>query len=142
MAESSGAASTHWSHDDDPNRRALASVDAVHDSDPTILNEPVARLRRFIRFRRRLYYTVLAPFSRLSRVSPLMVLVTGAAALIGAVIAVVSGAPALLVGVLLYWAIGGLSYHALSVRLASLMYDAARSVDIKSGDVLEAWKAE
>ena len=125
MAESSGAASTDWSHDDDPNRRALASVDAVHDSDPTILNEPVARLRRFIRFRRPLYYTVLAPFSRLSRVSPLMVLVTGAAALIGAVIAVVSGAPALLVGVLLYWAIGGLSYHALSVSSSNRASSAA-----------------
>jgi len=142
MPESPESVPIDWSGDDDPNRRALVSVDAVHDADPANLNEQVARLGEFIRFRRRLYYTVLAPFSQLSRFSPLLVLVSAAAAMTGAVIVLLSGLSVVLVAVLLYWGIGGLTYHALSVRLASLIYEAARSVDLKSGDVLEAWKAD
>lgn len=142
MSESPESVPTDWSGDDDPNRRALVSVDAVHDADPAGLNDEVARLRQFIRIRRPLYYTVLAPFAQLSRFSPLLVVVSGAAAITGAVIVLVAGLPVVLFAVLLYWGIGGLTYHALSVRLASLLYEAARSVDLKSADVLEAWKAD
>lgn len=142
MSESPEFVPTDWSGDDDPNRRALVSVDAVHDADPADLNDEVARLRQFIRIRRPLYYTVLAPFAQLSRFSPLLVLVSSAAAVIGAVIAILSGSSALTVGLFWYWGLGGLGYHALSVRLASLLYEAARSVDLESADVLEAWKAD
>jgi hypothetical protein len=142
MTDNSGSAPPEWSRDDDPSRRALASVDTVHDADPATLNEPVARLRRFIRIRRPLYYTILAPFGRLSRVSPLLVLLSGAAALIGAVIAMLVGSSPFLIALLWYWGLGGLFFHALSVRLAMLLYDAARSVGLTSGDVLDAWKAD
>jgi len=142
MSESPESVPTDWSRDDDPNRRALVSVDAIHDADPAHLNEQVARLRQFIRFRRPLYYTVLAPFGQLSRFSPLLVLVSGALAITGAVIVLLAGLSVVLVAVLLYWGIGALSYHAMSVRLASLLYEASRSVDLKSADVLEAWKAD
>ena len=124
----------------DPNRAALASIDAVHDADPSILNEPVARLRRFVRIRRPLYYSVLAPFGWLSQRSALAVLLTGVAAAVGALVAIVQGAPVLVTGCLLYWAVGAIVYHALSVRLASLMYEAAASVGLTGGDVLTMWK--
>ena len=141
MSESPESVPTDWSRDDDPNRRALVSVDAVHDADPAHLNEQVARLRQFIRFRRPLYYTVLAPFGQLSRFSPLLVLVSSAAAVIGGLIAILVGSSALTIGLLWYWGLGGLVYYALSVRLAVPLSDAAHSVDLKSADVLEAWKA-
>jgi hypothetical protein len=142
MSESPESVPTDWSGDDDPNRRALVSVDAVHDADPANLNEEVARLRQLIRFRRPLYYSILAPFGQLSRFSPLLVLVSSAAAVIGAVIAILAGSSSLIIGLLWYWGLGGLGYHALSVRLAMLLSDAARSVGLRSADVLEAWKAD
>ena len=55
-------------------------------------------------------------------------------------LAVRTRAPPWAVLLLLYWAIGGITYHALSVRLASLMYEAAASVGLKGGDVLAWWK--
>lgn len=124
----------------DPNRLALASIDAVHDADPATLNEPVARLGRFVRIRRPLYHSVLAPFGWLSQRSPLAVLVTGSLAAIGALVSLAIGGPLLATGLLLYWAVGGIAYHALSVRLASLMYEAAASVGLTGGDVLAMWK--
>lgn len=124
----------------DPNRAALTSIDAVHDADPATLNEPVARLRRFVRIRRPLYYSVLAPFGWLSRRSALAVLVTGFLAAVGVIAAILVGAPLFVIGLLAYWAAGALAYHALSVRLASLMYEAAASVGLTGGDVLEMWR--
>ncbi len=123
-----------------PSRRALESIDAVHSADPATLNEPVARLRRFVRIRRPLYYSILAPIGLLSRVSPLLVLLTGGLAVLGAIAATFAGAPLLLIAVLMYWGFGSLSYHALSVRLAALMDEAAASVGLDSADVLAMWQ--
>ena len=123
-----------------PNQQALASVDAVIHADPAVLNEPVARLRRFVRLRRALYYTVLAPAAFLSRTSPLLVLMSGFLAAFATAGAVIAGSPPLLIALLGYWALAALSYHALSVRLAILMQDAAESVGWTRGDVLERWK--
>ena len=128
------------SRESDPNRQALASIDAVHNADPAVINEQVASLRRFVRIRRILYYTVLAPAAWVSRRSPLLVLLSGAAAVVGLAVAVLAGAPLLLTVALAYWAVAALSYHALSVRLASLIQDAAKSVGWESSDVLTKWK--
>ena len=125
---------------DDPNVRALASIDAVHAADPGPLNVPVARLRRFVRFRRPLYYSVLAPFGLVSRVSPLLVLLSGAAAVPGALLAILIGAPWPVAALLGYWAVGGLSYHALSVHLAELMNAAATSVGLTPDELLAMWR--
>ncbi len=140
MTEDSGFGRLDRLSEDDPNRRALESIDAVYAADPGPLNEPVARLRRFVRIRRPLYYSILAPFAGLSRLSPLLVLVSGAVAVIAVVVAIFVDAPALITGLLMYWSIGALSYHALSVRLAALMDDAATSVGISSADLLAIWK--
>jgi hypothetical protein len=140
MTDDTGSGQLDPVDERDPNRLALASIDAVHDADPATLNEPVASLRRFVRFRRPLYYSVLSPFGWLSRRSPLAVLVTGSLAVVGALVSLVVGAPPWAVLLLVYWAIGGITYHALSVRLASLMYEAAASVGLKGGDVLAMWK--
>lgn len=123
----------------DPNVRALDSIDAVHDADPELLNEPVARLRRFVRFRRPLYYSVLAPVSAISRISPLVVLVSGGAALVATVVALLGAWPPLVILALMYWSVAALAYHALSVRLAALMDDAAASVGLGGDDVLSRW---
>ncbi len=123
----------------DPNRRALESIDAVHAADPETLNEQVARLRRFIRIRRPLYYSILAPFGALSRLSTLLVLTTGAAALFGVPIAILAGAPGPVTGVLIYWGVGAAFYHLLSVLLSARMTDAATSVGLSSEDLLAMW---
>lgn len=120
---------------------ALRSIDAVYRANPAELNEQVARLRRFVRIRRPLYYSVLAPLSALSRLSPVLVLVVGALATIGAFVALFAAAPFPLILLLMYLAVGGLLYHALSVRLAALMDDAATSVGLSANDVLEWWKS-
>ncbi|MGI9647377.1 MAG: hypothetical protein ACR2OI_02545 [Acidimicrobiia bacterium] len=112
----------------------------MHDADPRHLNDDVARLRRFVRLRRLLYYSVLAPFAAISRISPLLVLIVGGAAAAGAVATILTGGPAWLVWALLFVGGGGLSYHALSVRLASLVYSAARSVGYSGQDVFSMWK--
>ncbi len=125
---------------DDPNRRALQSIDSVHSADPELLNSSVGRLRRFVRLRRPLYYSVLFPFAALSRLSTLLVLLTGAAAVIAGPVALLAHAPAVVSGLLMYWGAGALSYHALSVRLAALMNDAAVSVGLTSQELLTAWK--
>ena len=117
------------------------SIDAVHGADPAVINEQVARLRRFVRIRRPLYYSVLAPAAFLSRTSPLLVLVSGAAATIAALVALLLEAPPWVTFPLMYWAIAGLGYHALSMKLAALMDDAATSVGWKSADVLARWKS-
>lgn len=126
---------------DDPNRIALESIDAVHSAHPDALNGSVGRLRRFVRLRRPLYYSVLFPFAVLSRLSPLLVLLTGAVAAIASPIALLLHAPPAVSGLLMYWGVGALSYHALSVRLAALMNDAAVSVGLTAEELLEAWKA-
>jgi hypothetical protein len=126
--------------EDDPNRLALASIDTVHSADPRYLNEPVARLHRFVRLRRPLYYSVLAPFGFLSRASALLVLLSGVAALVGALVAILSGVPWPITALLVYWSVGALSYHALSVRLAALMSDAAASVGLKADQLLAMWR--
>lgn len=125
----------------DPNQQALSSIDAVHSADPAVINEQVARLRRFVRIRRVLYYSVLAPAAFLSRVSPLLVLLSGAAATIGALVALWREAPPVVTFPLMYWALAGLGYHAMSMRLAALMDDAATSVGLKSADILARWKS-
>lgn len=125
----------------DPNQQALQSIDAIYHADPAPLNEPVTRLRRFVRFRRPLYYSVLFPFAALSRISALLVLLTGAAAAIASPVALVAQVPPVLSGLLMYWGLGGLSYHALSVRLAALMSDAAFSVGETADDLLTRWQA-
>jgi hypothetical protein len=75
-----------------------------------------------------LYYSVLAPAAFLSRFSPLLVLISGAGAVVGAFIALFADAPSLVVYAMMYWAVAALSYHALSVRMAALVEDAATSV--------------
>lgn len=125
----------------DPNRQALRSIDALHDADPGPLNEELARLRRFVRFRRLLYYSVLAPFAALSRLSPLLVLVLGGVGVAGTLVTLLAGGPQWQAWALLYLGAGGLSYHALSVRLAALVGEAAGSVDLSSEDVFGMWKA-
>ena len=115
------------------------SIDAVHDADPAVINEQVARLRRFVRIRRPLYYSVLAPAAYVSRRSPLMVLLSGGLATIGVLVAALAGAPFVVTLALMYWAVAAISYHAMSVRLASLIYDAAKSVGWDSADVLARW---
>ena len=124
----------------DPNLRALRSIDAVYSADAAELNEQLIRLRRFVRIRRPLYYSVLLPASALSRISPLLVLISGAVAVIGFFIALFAAAPPIVIFLLMYWAIAALLYHALSVRLAALMDDAATSVGLTSADVLAMWK--
>lgn len=123
----------------DPNVLALESIDAVHDADPRLLNEQVLRLRRFVRIRRPIYYTVLAPASAMSRLSPLLVLVTAALATIGAFVALFVAAPPLVIFALMYWSVAGLLYHALSVRLAALVDDAATATGLEARDVLVRW---
>ena len=123
----------------DPDRLALRSIDAVHSANPEIVNEQVARLRRFVRIRRPLYYSVLAPFGTVGRFSPLLVLITGALAVVGTVVAGFMEAPGLVMGALMYWGLGGLLYHALSVRLAALIDDASTSVGLAASDVLAMW---
>ena len=126
---------------DDPNQQALQSIDAVYNADPDLLNGSVGRLRRFVRLRRPLYYSVLYPFAVLSRFSPLLVLVTGTVAAIASPVALLAHAPPVVSALLMYWGVGALSYHALSVRLAALMNDAAVSVGITADDLLARWKA-
>ncbi len=126
--------------DHDPKLRALASIDAVHAADPGPLNEQVRRLRRFVRIRRPLYYSVLGPFGALSRVSSVLVLASGVVAGIGVIIAIFVGAPAAVTGLLIYWSLGASLYHALSVRLAILMGEAAASVGLSPSDLLAEWK--
>jgi len=123
------------------NQQALRSIDAVHDADPQYLNDQVARLRRFVRFRRLLYYSVLAPFAVLSRISPLLVLIVGALGAAAVVATLLAGGSVPLAWALFYLGVGGLSYHVLSVRLAALVAEAARSVGLSSDDVFEMWKA-
>jgi hypothetical protein len=125
----------------DPNRQALHSISAVHDADPGQLNEDLARLRRFVRIRRLLYYSVLAPFAVLSRFSPLLVLVVGAIGVAGTLVTMLAGGPQWQAWALLYLGIGGLSYHAVSVRLAALVGEAAGSVDLSAEEVFEMWNA-
>jgi hypothetical protein len=126
---------------DDPNQRALRSIDAIYHADPAPLNGSVERLRRFVRLRRPLYYSVLFPFATLSRVSPLLVLLTGTAAVVASPLALLAHAPPVVSGLLMYWGIGALSYHAISVRLAALMNDAAVSVGSTADELLARWKA-
>jgi hypothetical protein len=126
---------------DGPNQLALQSIDAIYHADPHPLNAEVGRLRRFVRFRRPLYYSVLFPFAALSRVSAVLVLVTAALAAVASPIALIVQAPPVVSGLLMYWGLGGLSYHAVSVRLAALMSDAALSVELTPDDLLARWKA-
>ncbi len=125
---------------DDPNQQALQSINAIYHADPAPLNGSVGRLRRFVRLRRPLYYSVLFPFAVLSRVSPLLVLLTGTAAAIASPVALFAHAPPVVSGLLMYWGVGALSYHAISVRLAALMNDAAISVGSTADDLLARWK--
>ncbi len=140
MAEDSGFGRLDRVPGNDPNRRALQSIDAVHSAEPGLLNEPVARLRRFVRIRRVLYYSILAPFGAVSRISAALVLASGAAAVIGSLVAIFADAHPAVTGLLMFWGLGALSYHALSVRLAALMADAAASVGVSPAEVLERWK--
>ncbi|MDH3540695.1 MAG: hypothetical protein OEP52_11900 [Acidimicrobiia bacterium] len=126
---------------DDPNRRALQTIDAIFHADPGPLNPEVGRLRRFVRIRRPLYYSVLFPFAMLSRVSALLVLLTATLAAVASPVVLIVQAPPVVSGLLMYWGLGGLSYHALSVRLATLMSDAALSVEVTPDDLLARWKA-
>ncbi|NNC90959.1 MAG: hypothetical protein HKN80_00565 [Acidimicrobiia bacterium] len=126
---------------DDPNQAALQSIDAIYHADASPLNEEVGRLRRFVRIRRPLYYSVLFPFAALSRMSAVLVLLTAALAAVASPIALIVQAPTVVSGLLMYWGLGGLSYHAVSVRLAALMNDAALSVGATSEELLERWKA-
>jgi hypothetical protein len=90
--------------------------------------------------RRPLYYSVLFPFAALSRVSALLVLLTAALAAVASPVALIVQAPPVVSGLLMYWGLGGLSYHAVSVRLAALMSDAALSVEVTPDDLLARWK--
>ena len=129
------------SSESDPDREALASIDAVYHSDPAVINEQVARLRRLVRIRRPLYYSVLAPAAFASRLSPLFVLLSGVLASMVALVALAQGQSPLVTFPLMYWAVASLAYHALSVRMAALMDDAATSVGWKAADVLAKWKS-
>jgi hypothetical protein len=88
-----------------------------------------------------LYYSILAPAAFLSRVSPLLVSASGVVAALGVIIGWIAGAPAILVILVAYWAGAALWYHALSVRLAALMEEAATSVGWDSADVLARWQS-
>lgn len=129
-----------WQVDQDANLQALRSIDAVHDADPRFLNQEVSRLRRFVRIRRILYYSVLAPFAALSRRSPLLVLILAGLAAVGAFAALLMGGSTWLIVVLLIVEVGAISYHALSVRLATLVGNAADSVGLSSAEIFERWK--
>lgn len=120
-------------------RRALASVDTLVAADPARLTDETRRLRTFMRVRRIAYYSVLLPFGLLSRVSPLLVLLSAAVALVAAAVVLVFGRGAPLFLLMAYWAIGGFVYHTFSVRMVLLTEEAARSVGLSGPAVLAAW---
>lgn len=120
-------------------RRALASIDALLAAAPSSLTIETRRLRGFMRVRRLAYYTVLLPFGMLSRRSPLLVLLSAAAAGVAALVLLLTGGDFVLIALFAYWGIGGLTYHAFSVRMAALVKEAADSVEMTSSEVLAAW---
>ncbi len=126
-----------------PDRAALASIDALHDADPAPLSAEVRRLRRFVRIRRVLYYSVLAPFGALSRwVHQLVVPVTAMIATVLAFFMALGGAPPVLVVALGYWGIGGLAYFWISMRMATLLDEAAAAAGLDAGAVLARWAGQ
>ncbi len=126
----------------DPNRRALASIDALHDAPPGGLNAEVRRLQRFVRVRRILYYSVMYPFGLASRLHHLVV--PGTAVIALSTLLIVGPNPDVPLAARLliaYWAVGGLAYVAISIRMSRLLDQAAESVGLEPALVLEAWAA-
>ena len=125
---------------DDASRRAMSSIDALHAADPAQLNDAVRRLHRFVRMRRVLFYSVLWPFSAVARtLGRWFVPVTTALALGSLFATIVAGAPAWLIAVLIVWGIGGAAFLATSMMMVPRVDDAAESVGMSGGEVLERW---
>lgn len=124
-------------------RAALDSIDALHAADPATLSPEVRRLQRLVKVRRALYYSVLAPFGWLSRTAagwlvPLSALV----ALVGFGVAVAVGGAPLLAAALGYWAVGGVAYFAISMRMAALLDDAAAAAGLDPAAVIARWASD
>jgi hypothetical protein len=118
----------------------MMSIDALHDADPATLNTPVRRLHRFVRMRRILFYSVLWPFSAVSRhLGTWIVPVTVALALGSLFALTVAGAPPVLVVLLATWGVGGSAFMATSMLMVSRLDAAAESVGLTGGEVLASW---
>ena len=125
--------------DADASRRALRSIDALHRADAATLNAEVGRLHRFVRLRRVLYYSVLAPFGWLSRRIPRLAQ-TVSVTFAFAVLFIIWGVLSPVVRVLLaYYIVGYVAYFAVSMRLAKLLDLAAESVGLSGHEVLQRW---
>lgn len=120
-------------------KRALGSVDALLATNPVLLNEQTSRLRRFMLLRRVAYYSILLPFGLLSRLSPALVLISAIVASASAAVVLILGGGSLPFVTLAYWGIGGLVYHAISVRMVALTEEAAASLGISGKAVLALW---
>ncbi len=124
-------------------RAALASIDALHHADPAGLSPEVRRLQRLVKVRRVLYYSVLAPFGWLSRTAagwlvPLSALV----ALVAFGVSVAVGGPPVLTVALGYWALGGIAYFAISLRMAKLLDRAATAAGLTGTAVIAKWASD
>ena len=125
---------------DEASRRAMTSIDALHDADPKELNPAVRRLHRFVRIRRVLFYSVLWPFSALARtLGRWLVPVTTALALGSLFGLVLAGAPPVVVVLVAAWGIGGAAFLATSMMMVGRVDDAAESVGMSGNEVLERW---
>ena len=123
----------------DPSRRALRSIDDLHAADAQELNAPVRRLQAFARLRRRLYYTVLAPFGFLSRWLPRIVQTLSVALVLGLLLPAWDRTPPVARALMIYYVIGWIAYFAVSMRLARLLDEAAESVGLNGAEVLARW---
>ncbi len=124
-------------------RAALASIDALHGADPASLGPEVRRLQRLVKVRRVLYYSVLAPFGWLSRMAfGWLVPLSAIVALIAFGVAVALGGPPVLVVALGYWALGGIAYFGISLRMAKLLDGAAESAGLEPAEVIASWAAD
>ncbi len=121
-------------------RRALESIDALHDADPGTLNPAVRRLNRFVRIRRLLFWSVLWPFSSAARhLGRWFVPVTTFLAIGSLFAVVVAGAPPIVVIAVAAWGVGGLAFLTTSMLMVGRVDAAAESVGLTGPHVLETW---